>query len=248
MRPRFFAPRARAGQAEWLPDEEGRHLTRVLRLGPGALVGVFDGEGGEYIARVEAVAHGRASVRPVSRVEAIAEPAVKLTLAQAVLKADTMNAVVRDAVMLGAAAIRPLVTGRTTVSQAVLRRRGSTTRWARVAVSSAKQCGRAVVPEIASPVTFEAFVLEPGPDCRLILVEPAVEVHGRRSLQALRQAAASPAAATVVIGPEGGWTDGEVAEATAHGFTPITLGCRTLRAESAPSVVLSVLQFCWDAL
>lgn len=247
MRPRFFFPGARAGRVDWLPDEEGRHLIQVLRFGSGELVGVFDGEGREYIARVEAISHGRASVRPIARVEAVAEPVGRLTLAQAVLKTDSMSVVIRDAVMLGVSTIRPIATTRTNMVRKVRGRSGNLVRWRRVASSSAKQCGRAKVPEISPLIDFESFIKEPGDECRLILVEPSADISGRCSPYVLREGKI-PNAVTVVVGPNGGWTDDEVLLAIANGFRPVRLGRLTLRAEVVPSVVLSVIQFCLGEL
>ena len=247
MRPRFFFPGARAGGVDWLPDEEGRHLIQVLRLGPGELVGVFDGEGREYIARVNAISHGRASVKTIARVEAVAEPVGNLTLAQAVLKTDSMSVVIRDAVMLGVSTIRPIVTTRTNMARKVRGRTGNLARWRRVASSSAKQCGRAKVPEISPVIEFEAFIKEPSDECRLILVEPSVDISGNYSPYVFREGKI-PNAVTVVIGPSGGWTGDEVSLALDNGFRPVRLGRLTLRAEAVPSVVLSVIQFCLGEL
>ena len=247
MRPRFFFPNARAGGVDWLPDEEGRHLTQVLRLGLGELVGVFDGEGREYIARDEAISHGRVSVRTIERVEAVSEPAGKLTLAQAVLKTDSMSVVIRDAVMLGVSTIKPIITTRTNMARKVRGRPGNLARWRRVASSSAKQCGRAKIPEISPVIEFESFIKKPGDECRLILVEPSVNISGLYSPYVLREGGI-PNAVTVAVGPNGGWTGDEVSLALANGFRPVRLGRLTLRAEAVPSVVLSVIQFCLGEL
>jgi RsmE family RNA methyltransferase len=95
-----------------LPRDESEHLTRVLRLGAGDMVAVFDGRGHEFTARVVRADHRDARVQIVARVDAAAEPGVALTLAQAVLKGDKMDDIVRDAVMLGVRAVQPLVTTR----------------------------------------------------------------------------------------------------------------------------------------
>src|SRR5262245_57079893 len=100
---RFFAPALDAGDERVvLPREEGEHLVRVLRLGPGDMVSVFDGRGHEYLARVISAVRRDVSLQVLSRVEPAREAAVPLTLAQSVLKGDKMDDIVRDAVMLGA--------------------------------------------------------------------------------------------------------------------------------------------------
>jgi 16S rRNA (uracil1498-N3)-methyltransferase len=162
-----------------------------------------------------------------------------VALAQAVLKGDKMDDVVRDAVMMGVAAIHPLVTGRSEVSLATLARGRRRERWARVAVSAAKQCGRAVVPSIAEPRQFNGSVTDlPGP--LFILVEPTTSAGV--SLANLEPSV--PERATLVVGPEGGWTPEELQVAAGLG-TCITLGQRTLRADAMALVALSVMFARW---
>src|SRR6188472_2052782 len=152
---RFHAPDAREpGQVITLADDEAAHLTRVLRLQVGAPVRVFDGAGLEFDAVVETTSKRGADIRLLTPHQAVAEPRIRVTLAQAVLKGDKMDDVVRDAVMMGVAAILPLITARTEVSPAVLERGRRRERWQRIAVMSAKQCGRAVVPAVLEPVAF----------------------------------------------------------------------------------------------
>src|SRR5688500_1921768 len=104
---RFFAPALDPGdETVVLPKDEGEHLTRVLRLGPGDTVAIFDGRGQEFLARVVAAERRDVRVQVLSRVEPAIEPAVPLALVQAVLKADKMDDIVRDAVMMGVAAIQ----------------------------------------------------------------------------------------------------------------------------------------------
>src|SRR5690349_2645947 len=174
---RFFAPALDPGdETVLLPREEAEHLTRVLRLGVGDTVAVFDGRGREFLARVASADRRDVRVQLLSRVEPPPEPAVPLTLAQAVLKGDKMDEVIRDAVMLGVAAVQPIVTRRTEVTVAALVRGARVERWRRVALASAKQSRRAVLPEIRTPLAFDHFLDEPRPALALMLVEPSVEV------------------------------------------------------------------------
>src|SRR5207247_261572 len=183
------------------------HLTRVWRLGVGDVVSVFDGRGREFLARVASAQRRDVRVQLMSRVEPADEPAVALTLVQAVLKGDKMDDVVRDAVMLGAAAIQPIVTKRSEVTVAALLRGARVDRWRRVALASVKQSRRAVVPEIRTPLALETYLAEPAAALRVMLVEPSASA-GAAPLSTLR-GAAIPADAAVLIGPEGGWADGE---------------------------------------
>jgi len=244
---RFFAPALDAGDdTVMLPREEGEHLTRVLRIGVGDTVAVFDGRGHEWLARVVSAVRRDVRVQLVSRVDPAAEPAVALTLAQAVLKADKMDDVVRDAVMLGAAAIQPIVTKRTEVTVAALLRGARVERWRRVALASVKQSRRAVMPEVRTPLTLDTLLDEPPPAVRLMLVEPAAATQPQ-SLSVV-QHAPPPADALLLVGPEGGWTDQECATAAARGVLLVTLGQRTLRADAVSVAAISVLQFVWGDL
>jgi 16S rRNA (uracil1498-N3)-methyltransferase len=136
------------------------------------MVSIFDGRGHEFLAKILAAGRRDVRVQLLSRVEPAVEAAVPLTLVQAVLKGDKMDDIVRDAVMLGVAAIQPIVTTRTEVTVAALVRGGRVDRWKRVALASVKQSRRAVVPEIRGPLTFESWLDEPRAAATLMLVEP----------------------------------------------------------------------------
>ncbi len=243
---RFYAPDAgRSGLTVDLPRGEAHQLAHVLRLRRGARVRVFDGHGHEFFARVETVGRAMVRVHTLEPHPPAREPAVRLRLALAILKGRAVDTVVRDATMLGVAAMQPLQTARSRPApegaQAALER------WRAIAVSSAKQCGRAVVPEIAPIASFMQFAAASGADdLRILLVEPALPAP-HASIRVLAGRAA-PAAATIAVGPEGGWTDGEVEAAAAAGFMPLTLGVRTLRADAAPAAAIAVLQHVWGDL
>jgi 16S rRNA (uracil1498-N3)-methyltransferase len=225
-----------------LPEDEAQHLSRVLRLKAGADVIVFDGRGREFDAVVEKAGKSEVLVKVgSSRVVVEREPAVSLTLAQAVLKGDKMDGIIRDAVMMGVAAIQPMVTSRSEVTLAALQRGRKRERWQRVAISSAKQCGRAVVPEIIEPVAFEELV-EPGSiGTAFTFVEPAAAWKAK-SLAAYERTAAAEAA--LFIGPEGGWTPEEIDQAAAVTHL-VTLGRLTFRADVMAVVALSAVLTLW---
>lgn len=244
---RFFAPALDPGdETVALPRDEAEHLTRVLRLGVGDTVAVFDGRGREFMARVTGAASCDVRVQLLTRVEPAAEPAVALTLVQAVLKGEKMDDVVRDAVMLGVAAIQPIVTKRTEVTVAALLKGARRERWRRVTLASVKQSRRAVVPEIRSPLSFETWLDEPPAGLRLMLVEPGASAE-TEPLSVLRSGPVPPDAA-VLVGPEGGWADEEWKAARDRGVRLVTLGARTLRADAIAVAAVCVLQFLWGDL
>ena len=225
-----------------LTEAEAHHLTRVLRLGVGDRVALFDGRGLEFEARVDSVARGTVTLQLERPIAAAAERNVPITLAQAILKGSGMDDVVRDATMSGVAAITPLVTEHTIAKRAASSHAAE--RWRRVAIASVKQCRRARVPEIAEPISFDAFRLRPRQGPTLMLVEPAVKGVQPRPIRALL--AEQPDAATLMVGPEGGWSAAEVHTAVDAGFVPITLGPMTLRADSAAFAALAALAVVWD--
>jgi len=246
VRHRFFVQDAGApGTTVVLSAEESAHATRVLRLRPGAAIGVFDGRGRELAGVVSAI-NDQVVVRIDAEVPAVPEPAVAITLAHAVLKGDKMDAVVRDAVMLGAAAIRPIVTRRSETTVAALERGHRVERWRRVALASAKQCGRAVVPNVLEalefapgPAWFDAAGL-PAP--RLVLAEPRAE--GLPPMSPARIERPAEGQATLVVGPEGGWAPEEI-QALEGSCAAVTLGPRTLRADAAAVVAMAALFAVW---
>ncbi len=159
---RFYVPDLpHEGALVALSDEEARHLTQVLRLALGDDVRVFDGHGREHLARVEVAARQRAEVRVGPQAAAAPELPLRLTLAASLLKGDKFDDVVRDAAMLGVHVVCPLVTARTEVPAARAGKVSRVERWKRVALNSAKQCGRAVVPEVDEPQALAVRVSEP---------------------------------------------------------------------------------------
>ena len=244
---RFFAPALDPGdEMVQLPRDEGEHLTRVLRLGVGDTVSVFDGRGREFVATVTNVARRDVRVRILSPLEPAEECNVPLTLAQAVLKGDRMDDVIRDAVMMGVAAVQPIVSHRTETTVAALLRGLRVERWQRVALASIKQSRRATLPEIRMPLTLETYLSDPPAALRMMLVEPATGVDAV-SLSTL-QREPPPQDAALIVGPEGGWTAEECRMAIAAGVRPVTLGPRTLRADAVPVAAISVLQFLWEQM
>jgi 16S rRNA (uracil1498-N3)-methyltransferase len=245
VRPRFHVPDVNGAAARVeLPEDEAEHLVRVLRLGVGDEVDVFDGRGGMWRAEVVDAGRKSAAVRPVQRLEAARELGVAVTLVMSVLKGDKMDDVVRDAVMLGVAAIHPVVSERAETSLAAMARSGRLARWQRIAVSSAKQCGRAVVPDIHPATPLEWVWSEDSTAARVMCVEPSAALADVVPVQRVPQAPA----VHLIVGPEGGWSVTEVAAAHDSGAILMSLGERTLRADAVPIVGLTALLTAWGEL
>lgn len=236
---RFYVPRLGSpGDLQLFPPDEAQHLARVLRLAVGDEVLVFDGAGRQHRASVEMVTRSEARVRIGEPVDAAPEPGIRITLAQALLKGDKFDDVIRDATMLGASRIQPLLTARVELPAVRAGSVGRMERWERIAVGSAKQCGRAVVPRIGTPQTLAIFLPSHETDRLVMLAEPGLAARGAARVG---DRATGPGSVTLLIGPEGGWTDAERDLALGHHATLVTLGPRTLRADAVALVALAVV-------
>ncbi|HEX8026921.1 MAG TPA: RsmE family RNA methyltransferase, partial [Vicinamibacterales bacterium] len=168
-----------------------------------------------------------------------------LSLVISVLKGDKVDDVVRDAVMMGVAGIQPVVSERSEISLSTLAKSNRVSRWQRIAVASAKQCGRAVVPLVHEVATLAAYSkTSAGSITRIMCIEPTAAAGDVISVQAIPRSAA----ADLMVGPEGGWTGAEVAAARDSGAILMSLGGRTLRADAVPLVALTALLTTWSEL
>ena len=246
MLPRFYAPDLDPSASfVTLPADEAHHLTRVLRLGAGDDVTVFDGRGREWNAVVDVAVRETATLRLGPAVEVPASHAVRLVVVQAVLKGDSMDDAIRDATMMGAAAIEPLLTDHGDVKPSFATRDATVERWRRVALASVKQCRRATVPSIAAPRPYAEWIAAPSVEMVLMFVEPSAGVKVRPLRDVLAHSV--PARAAVLLGPEGGWSPGELEAARAAGCQMVSLGPLTLRAESMPVAALAAINAIWLA-
>lgn len=235
-RRRFYAPPDTfdfAQQTATLGADEARHLRDVLRLKAGAEVYVFDGRGHEFRCAVANVRRDSADVQIEDEVEpAKPESQLQLNLCVALLKGEKFDLVVQKTTELGVSKIIPVMTRFADIhlrdeSDAAKR----VVRWQRIALEAAKQSGRAFVPEIGLPETFEAALS--GEGLRVMFSE-----RGGDSFDSL----VASSFVTALIGSEGGWSDEEIEAAGARDFHVVTLGGRVLRAETAAITVTALLQ------
>lgn len=226
-----------AGATAVLVDAEARHARQILRMRAGDRAELFDGAGIEVIAEVVAEKGQTLVLRVLEPRTAALELPIRVVIAAAVLKSDAMEALVRDAAMLGAHGIAPVMTARTVLPSRAGHAPGVVERWGRIALASAKQCGRSVLPLIEPARPLADALADPAWQhaTRLILCEPNAQVVG---------AWASPGISDDVVvlsGPEGGWAPEELEAALAHGWRPWTCSPLTMRAETAPVVALGIL-------
>lgn len=229
---RLFVPGARAGDGRvHIAGAELRHL-QTLRLGAGAALVVLDDDGVEHSVVLEQVTAREAVARVTASARPMRESPLDLVLAPALLKGSKMDLVVEKATELGVRRIAPVETRR------MVGRGDHVDRWRRIAVAAAKQSGRTQVAVVDAPRALATFLDEAWPGLRLV----PWEGESARRLDALPPEAG---AVVALVGPEGGLADDEIAAAQAHGFVPITLGPRILRAETAAIAVAAHCQRRW---
>ena len=233
------SPEAISGDRVVFDAQETRHLVRVLRLRPGAVVQAVDGQGSEFTVRLESLQGREAVGRILSRSDRRTESPLAITLAQGIPKGEKMEWIVKTVTELGAASVVPLVTERTIVRLPPWRWRSRQRRWQRVAKEAAKQCGRSVIPAVEPVRTLDEFIVE------RVAAELAVclwegERQGLRDI--LDSIRGVPASVLIVVGPEGGLAVHEVERLRASGFRTAGLGPRILRTETAGPVGIALLQ------
>ena len=225
-----------------LDADETRHVRRVLRLRVGDLVSAMDGLGHEWTVRLTALG-ARAEGEILEAGASAPESPLHLTLAQGLPKGDKLEGIIRMSTELGVAAIVPLLAARSVARADAARWPGRRARWERVAREAAKQCGRAVVPTVGAPSTLADWLAKRDRDGLLLCLWEREPVS-----LAERLPARAPSRAAVVIGPEGGLADDEVAALRAAGAIVAGLGPRLLRTETAGPVAVALLQARWGDL
>lgn len=238
---RFYVPGPLSPGAETLlPPDTAHHAVRVLRLAVDDAVTLFDGGGGEYLGRVTAVARGQVRVlagthRPVER-----EAPIEVTLVQGISSSERMDYTVRKCVELGVARVVPVFTRRSVVKLGAERGARRRQHWQQLCVAACEQCGRNRVPLVEEPLDFDHWLAGLGPAAA---AEPRLTLSASSAL-ALK-ALAAPAAAMLLVGPEGGLDRTELAMARSRGFQELRLGPRILRTETAAVAALAAIQTLW---
>jgi 16S rRNA (uracil1498-N3)-methyltransferase len=235
--PRFYCPAPLVtGLALSLPAGAARHV-QVLRLQPGDVITLFNGEGGEFDATVTRMGRSDVDVEVGAHHAVEREAARAVHLLAGITANERMDWLVEKATELGVASITPLVAERSVLKLKGERAEKKLAHWQGVAVAAAEQCGRNRVPTVHSAVTLAEWVKKAPPGERWVLSLS----EGTQSLAKMQgQAAGLPMTpVTVLSGPEGGLSPTEEAAALAAGFAPVTLGPRVLRAETAPLAVLA---------
>jgi 16S rRNA (uracil1498-N3)-methyltransferase len=248
MADRYFVETPIAGQQACLVGGEAHHLANVMRAKRGQLVTLFDGSGAEFDARVENVGRSEVTLNVISRVDADRELPRHLTLAVSLPKGDRQRWLIEKSAELGVARIVPLTTARSVaqpVTTAIARLR-------RAVIEASKQCGRNRLMEITGAERWSDFA-HGAPTGALRWIAHHELIDGKRlpgdmPIPTPPPNQSMPAEIIVAIGPEGGFTEEEVAAALTNGWRRLDLGRRILRVETAAIAVAAWTAFCAEGL
>ena len=237
---RFYTGQALAeGNSISLDEETAHYIARVLRLGPGAALILFNGDGNEYHARLEDVGKKQVQVKVGNAEQPQRESPLRITLGQGISRGERMDFVLQKSVELGVSTITPLWTTRSQVRLVGKRLDKRLSHWRGIVRSASEQSGRVVLPGLNDTCALTDWCRETTTNCRLVLDPQATLTLGELP----------PADnVRVLIGPEGGLDAEEIAIAETAGFQRVRLGPRVLRTETAALATLAALQTLWGDL
>jgi 16S rRNA (uracil1498-N3)-methyltransferase len=221
-----------------LDRDESKHVLRVLRLGPGDAVSVFDGRGREWEGVLESVHGSEVRVRVGQELAGEIDPALEVVLFQALCRHDRMEWAIQKAAEIGIAEIRPIRSERVEAREPSVSR---LERWQRIALEACKQSGRRRVPRVAPPIGLPP----PAPDPTLAL---ALGTGAHSTPFRAYTRGAPPGAVWVAVGPEGGFSDADLATLRERDWREAGLGPRTLRTETAGLVAATLVLHAWGDL
>ncbi len=227
------------GVCDLAPDQ-AHHVARVLRLAVGEPVVLFDGCGSEQSAVITHIAKARVTLQVGESHTVDRESPLAVMLAQGISSGERMDFTIQKAVELGVAAIRPLASNRSVVRLDAARALKRAAHWQAIAVAACEQCGRNTLPQVLPVMDFTDWLAHEAQQAaalRVMLSPPGPATLGSLSRPAGR--------VTLLAGPEGGLSLQEQQDALGIGFTPVRLGPRILRTETAALAALSAMQMLW---
>ena len=217
-----------------LTGSAGHYLARVLRVSKGDAVTLFNGDGNDYSGEIADIKSKRVLVRITRSGPAGNESPLKISLVQAICRGERMDNALQKATELGVSGIQPLMCHRVGVRLDQTRQLKRMKHWQAVVISACEQSGRATVPEVKEPLSIGDWLSRACASTSVVL-HPVAKV----SLSALPVTADS---LSVLVGPEGGFTEEEVEQLCSHGAVAASLGPRILRTETAGPAAIAVLQ------
>jgi len=223
----------------FIKGSDAKHISNVLRLHARDEIQVFDGKGLLYLVELEDVKNKLVKGKIVSSEKMDTESPLKIHLGQSLIKGNKFDVVLRHSVELGVQTITPLLTDRTVLK---CDHDKKVSRWKKIIEESSKQCGISSIPQISEKVIKLDDYCQQRKSSNLKLMFWEMEKeNGLKDIKLID----APISVNILIGPEGGFTLAEVEMARSYGFQTLGLGPRIFRAETAPLVVLSLLQSKW---
>ena len=235
----FIDPSRMADDVVVISGEDHRYLTRVLRLGVGDTLILFDGVSVEAEARILRIGPRALELKVEARRPASAAARPDFTLIQALTKGDKLDFVVQKATELGVARIIPVTSARAVPRLEPMKALSRRARWQKIAREAARQSGRADVPEVEAVVDLKTALRASSPEAFRVLLWEGARQHGLKGVLPEER----PMRVVVATGPEGGFAEEEVEAARQAGFDVVGLGPRILRTETAALVTLAILGF-----
>ena len=220
-----------------LDKDAARYLSSVLRMIPGQRINLFNGDGLEYVAEVVSLGKNQATASIVQSLSNDRESPLKINLAIGISRGERMDWVIQKATELGVHAITPIFTERTEVKLMGSRLEKRLTHWQQVAISACEQCQRNIIPIINPASPLPQHLANDQRGLKIVL-------HHRTETR-LTELQNIDGIVTLLVGPEGGLSDDEIALAESHTYNVIKLGPRVLRTETAPLAAISILQSLW---
>lgn len=242
----FVAPEKINGEWALIDAAQTRHMQVVLRLEPGQTVGLFDGQGREYSARLERLEGSSYIARLLSTERKNSEPRLRLYLVQSLAKGDKMDFIVQKAAEIGIIGIYPVYSERSVVRLNFERAAKKVERWQSIAREACKQCRRSYIPPVYAVQSFKQYISKRGQRPDIMLYEDS-QSRGLKELFRDPQLSWGTEMG-IIIGPEGGFSPEEVEEARGNGILVGGLGPRILRTETAGLVAASVVFYEWNEL
>ena len=245
--PKFFTARENIKDTTLIIDsEDANHLKKVLRINVGDKITVCDGAGIDYTVRVSEIGKNEIECDIIDRKKSDTEPNINITLYQGLPKAAKMDYIIQKNTELGISKIVPAKLARCVVKlENKAAEEKKCERWQKIAVASAKQSGRGIVPEISNPMTVDE-IIEDVKDYDLVFVPYECEDQSR--LKTIVESAPDAKDIAFIIGPEGGFDISEIEKLKAAGIKTVTLGKRILRTETAAEAVVSMLMYAYDEI
>lgn len=230
-----------AGMTVALPSAGAYHVARVLRMREGAPLTVFDGNGSDYQAEIVLVEGDKVTVQLRAQSPNTAESPLRITLVQGISRSERMDWTLQKATELGVAAVAPVLSARSVVRLDAKQAEKKQAHWRGIVIGACEQCGRSRIPAVSAPLALRDYFANIRKDGMRLVLSPAAPAS-------LTGIASLPSKVELLIGPEGGLDDEEIAAAQKAGFMPVRLGPRVLRTETAAVVALTVLQALWGDL